>query len=336
MKKIIVLFVSIIVLIGLSYFAYDLSKKSKVSDDLSLIDFAVSDTASIDKIEIYDSYLNEKFIVVRDKANKLWTDDKGECVQQSIVDVMMETFYKVTLKGYVPKGAMENMKKLLMAKHKEVKIYQNGKWTKTWYVGHATQDHYGTHMLLKTPKATSNNPVIMGMKGFYGVLEPRFTADPKMFRCTQMFSFGRNDIKSIKVINRVDPDESFELIQNLNNSTVEVTTNGLPIEGINKDNLTFYMNGFENIHFNRPNYALSEVQIDSIKSYKPDYELEIEGRKSSYHLQFYRRQEPESLPEDPQWDTDYLWGILPSGELVRMQHFVVGPLLFGKDIFVQK
>ena len=333
MKKIIILLIGIIAIGGLTYFAINLNKTSKVSDDLSLIDFAVKDTAAIDKIVIYDSYSNEGFTVMRDKDKK-WVDIDGNCVQQGMVNTMLETFLKVTLKGYVGKGAMENMKKIMMANHKKVEIYQNGKWVKTWYVGHPTSDHYGTHMLLETPKAKSDNPVIMGMKGFYGILEPRFSSDPKMYRCSQLFTFTREEIKSVEVVNNLTPSESFKIIQDKNG--VRAFTNQNEIQNVNKDNLLFYLNGFKNIHFNRPNYVLSTAQIDSMKRQKVDYQLFIDGKDKSYSLDFYRRPDPdESTIDSLVWDPDYMWAIKPDGEVVRVQYFTFGPLLFGQDVFVE-
>src|SRR5690554_6982237 len=209
MKKLIVIVVGIGLIIGLSIFAMNLKTGTKATD-ISLIAFAIEDTAAVDKIEIYDSYQDQLFTVTRNKDG-VWEGPDGMCVQQGIVQMMLETMHKVTLKGYVPNAAMENMKKLLMAQHKEVKIYQDGKWVKTWYVGHSTQDHMGTHMLLETPSMKSDNPVIMGMKGFYGILEPRFFADPRKFECTHLFSFQRSELKKVEVINRVTPENSFTI-----------------------------------------------------------------------------------------------------------------------------
>lgn len=334
MKKIIILVVGVLAIVLLSYYAYDLSERSKVSDDLSLINFAIKDTASVDRIEIFDSFSNNEFTVVRN-SDGVWVDGDGNCIKQEMVEVMLETFLKVTLKGYVPSGAMKNMKKLMMANHKKVKIYQNGKWTKTWFVGHSTADHYGTHMLLETPKKRSDNPVIMGMKGFYGILEPRFTSDPKMYQCSKLFSFDREDLKTIKVINNVEPQESFEITHSLDGVTA--TSLGQPIQGVNKDNLLFYLNGFKSLHFNRPNYTLSEKAIDSMTSLTPDYQLMIETKNEKFAMDYYRRPDPESDNTDSiYWDRDYLWGVMPNKEVVRMQYFALGPIIFGQDIFVDK
>lgn len=331
MKKLIVLLIGAIAIAGLVMWTTQLSKNAKATDS-SLIAFAVKDTSRVDKIEIYDSYKDLSMTLVRG-YNGQWQDNEGNCVQQDIVKMMLETMVKITLKGYVPQGAMQNMKNLMMAKHKKVTIYQDGDWIKTWYIGHATQDHQGTHMLLETPDMKSDNPVIMGMKGFYGILEPRFFADPKRFACTDLFSYKRTELKSVTVTNRVQPDQSFKIV--VNGSNHSVTSNGKQLTSINEDNLLFYLNGFENIHFNQPNYTLTEKQTDSLKRSAPDYELNIEALSSSFKLNLYRRPEPGVQQGDSIiWDKDYLWGVKPDGEVVRMQYYSIGPLIEGQTVFV--
>lgn len=331
MKKIIILILGIAAIVGLTFLTLELSKDSKATDT-SLIAFAVRDTANVDRIEIYDTYKDISFTLVRNQEG-IWKDEKGNCVQQDIVKMMLETMVKITLKGYVSEAAMENMKKMMMANHKKVKIFKDGEWVKTWYVGHSTQNHMGTHMLLETPDLKSENPVIMGMKGFSGILEPRFFADSRRFACTELFSFKRNDLSSIELTNRVVPAESFKI--DVNGTNYTVTSNGEAIKNINEDNLLFYLNGFENIHFNQPNYTLSEERIEEIKSKKPDYELDIKGKSKSYSLDMYRRPDPEYADMDTTaWDPDYLWGVKEDGELVRMQYYSVGPLIQGQTVFV--
>lgn len=331
MKKLIILIIGIAAIIGLVFLSLELSEDAKATDT-SLIAFSVKDTSRVDRIEIYDTYKDMSFTLVRNESGT-WEDADGNCVQQDIVEMMLSTMVKITLKGYVPKAAMKNMKNMMMAKHKKVKIYQDGEWVKTWYVGHSTQDHMGTHMLLETPDLKSDNPVIMGMKGFYGILEPRFFADPRRFACTALFSFKRSEISSIQVKNYVTPEESFKI--EANGANFNVTSNGQPVKNINQDNLLFYLNGFENIHFNQPNYTLSEIQIDSIKAKTPDYELDIKGRSKSYSLDMYRRPDPEYANMDTTaWDPDYLWAVKEDGEVVRMQYYTVGPLIQGKTVFV--
>jgi hypothetical protein len=331
MKKLVVIVLGIGLIIALTFMAMNLKTSSKITDT-SLIAFAIEDTATVSRIDIYDSYTNQDYTLSRNEKG-IWVGEDEQCVQQNIVQMMLETMNKITLKGYVPKAAMSNMKKILMAQHKTVKIYQNGKWSKTWYVGHSTQDHMGTHMLLETPDLKSDNPVIMGMKGFYGILEPRFFADSRRFACINLFSYKRTDLKEVEVINRVAPKNSY-LIKINGPDNISVSSQENLMTNINKDNLTFYLNGFENINFNQPNFTLSKHQIDSIKSTYPDYELNIQAKQSSYELDLYRRLDPEYDPKDTLvYDENYLWGVQPNGVLVRMQYYSVGPLIQGKTVF---
>lgn len=335
MKKIIIIIIGVLLIGGLAYYASNLSKGAKATD-ISLIAFAIEDTASVNKIEIYDSYNDIEYTVERNKEG-VWVGENGECVRQDVVIVMLETMNRIMLRGYVPQSATQNMKKLLMAQHKRVKIYQNGKWVKTWYVGHSTRDRMGTHMLLETPTITSDNPVIMGMKGFFGILEPRFFADPRRFTCTNLFSFKREDLGEIEVINRVNPTASFK-VEVKNADEYLVSSNGEIVNQVDRNNLVFYLNGFEDVHFNQPNYTMSEAEIDSLRNVSPDYELKIKTKQNEdFNFKMYRRLDPEYDTKDTiAYDEDYLWGFTKDDELVRLQYYTVGPLIQGKIVFVKE
>lgn len=70
---------------------------------------------------------------------------------------------------------------------------------------------------------------------------------------------------------------------------------------------------------------------------KPDYELDIRGKKLAFHINLYRRPDPDIKQSDSLvYDDTYLWGIRPNGEVVRMQYYTVGPLIEGKMIFEEK
>src|SRR5690554_1551870 len=335
MRKIIIIILGIALIGGLAYYASSLNKSAKATDT-SLIAFSVEDTASVNKIEIYDSFNDIEYTVERNRSG-VWVGTNGECVSQSVIITMLETMNRITLRGYVPQSAMQNMKKLLMAQHKRVRIYQKGRWVKTWYVGHSTRDRMGTHMLLETPDITSDNPVIMGMKGFYGILEPRFFADPRRFACTDLFSFKREELEEIEVINRVNPVASYK-IEVKSADDYLVTSQGQVVNNVDKNNLVFYLNGFEKVHFNQPNYTMSKAEIDSLRNVTPDYELNIKSNtKEDYRFKMYRRLDPEYNPSDTiAYDEDYLWGFKEDGELVRLQYYTVGPLIQGKIVFVHE
>ena len=130
--------------------AYHLSQdgdnNTKVADE-ALSDFAVEDTASVDKIIINDTEGSPGITLVRGES--AWESETGECIQQHLVQTILETFKRIQVKAPVGSAAIETVNKNLTAHHKKVEIFQNGKLSKVWYVGNPTPDHYGTYMLFK-------------------------------------------------------------------------------------------------------------------------------------------------------------------------------------------
>ena len=84
MKKIIILVLSVAALAGLTYFVIDLIDGSGQSDGVKkeLIDFAVKDTETVDKIVITDK-LERTYTLTKKKG--VWTGNNGACVTQEKV-----------------------------------------------------------------------------------------------------------------------------------------------------------------------------------------------------------------------------------------------------------
>ena len=143
----------IVALAALGIWAWTLSNKdnssSKMSDE-ALSDFAVADTARIDKLVLSDNEGNKGVTLVRHGVE--WTDKQGGCVQQHLVHNMLLTIKRIEVKAPVPENSIETVNKNLTTHHRKVEIYQDGELVKTWYVGQPTADQYGTYMLLKDPE----------------------------------------------------------------------------------------------------------------------------------------------------------------------------------------
>lgn len=334
MKKTLGLIIGLIIVGGLGYYAYDLSKKESKSDNTELIDFEIQDVDKIDKIEIYDPYFQAEFTLV--KQGEIWVDKDGNCIQQNPVETILETFRKVSFDGYVNDAAKQNVINMMAAKAKKVTIYQDGEMQKIWYVGHNTPDHLGTYMLVETPEIKSDFPVIMGMKGLHGILEPRFFVDAKQWACTDLFSVTQAEIEKIEIKNNIDTMDSYEITRTGNGFTASQF--GEPLTNVNQENLTFFTNGFENIHFNKPNYEYKAAQVDSIRKVEPYVELSIDKKDgTTFNMNFYKNVDrSKSTADEVVYDLEYIWAFTDNDELVKVQYFVMGPIIDGKDFFVNK
>ncbi|NOQ72999.1 MAG: hypothetical protein GQ574_13400 [Crocinitomix sp.] len=322
----------ILVLGGLAFTAWKLSDKGISSNlaDEGLSDFAIKDTASIDKLVLTDTDGNPGVTVVRTAGG--WTTAEGECVQQHLVQTLLETIKYIKVKGPVSKGAIETINKSLAAHNKKMEIYQNGKLTKTWYVGDPTQDQYGTFMLLKdAEKGKSPEPFIMHLPNMYGNLSTRFITSPLPFKCSEVFSYDPLDIASVEV---TIPDSShlnYKVVANSENS-FSVFNNAVAVEVFDTSQVRNYLVGFRKVHFENHNYILSEESVDSLKNSTPFYTIKVtskDGETKGVRI-FKRKQQYQKIGldgEQLEFDQDRVWVALEDGTVVVGQYYVFGKLM---------
>lgn len=333
MKRNILLLVSLLVLAGLGWFAFSLMKKKPKSDS-ELIEFAIADTASIDKIVIQDPNSNT-FTLLR--GDNIWTDGEGGCINQQSVQFILETFKKIEFKGYLPDNSQKKFEEIMSTQHTKVMIYKNGEWIKTWYIGPPAQDHYGQMMLLDDVEfGKSAHPVIMKIRGENGIIEPRFFADKRKWMCTNIFSLSSDKIASVNVKFNDKPEMSFSVIKNGGDLQVFQQAQRLTIQDTAR--VYRYLQNYKKIHFELPNYELNTFQLDSLKKTVPFAVLtlkETSGKATT--LKMFRiktnDKRPNEFGEIVDNDLDRFWCQLSNGSIVKCQYFVFNPLLYGNVYF---
>jgi hypothetical protein len=322
----------ILALGGLAYFAYYLSKgdsNSKLADE-ALSDFAVKDTASIDKLILTDTEGGAGINLIRTPQG--WTTDNGDCVQQHLVIAILETIKHVAVKGPVPKDAIETVNKNLAAHHRKVEIYVKGELAKTWYIGNPTPDHYGTYMLLKDPElGKSPEPFIMHMPNEHGSLQSRFITNPLEFQCTGIFSYAPLDVKSIDVQIPDSSQLNFKIVANSENN-FSLFNNQKSVADFDTTKVRSYILYYQKIHFESHNSLLRPKQVDSLKASTPYYTIEVTSKAGeSNKISLYKKRfviarygyDGELL----EFDQDRLWVVLKNGTLVVGQYHVFDKLL---------
>jgi hypothetical protein len=333
MRKLIVLIAFLILVITLGFYAKSLVENQGKSDT-ELIEFALKDTSSVDKIIISDAYSNTIELV---RSEKKWTDASGECVTQENVHFILDALKNIEFKAYLAKEAQANFNKKLVTQHTKVEIFQNGEWVKTWYIGPPSQDHYGQIMLLDSKEAgKSDIPVMMSIRGVKGIIEPRFFADKRSWKCTNIFAVPLDKIAKVDVKIMTDPRLSFSVTKV--GSILSVFQAGKKLE--NADNsMTFrYLQNYKKIHYDLANFELSKRQVDSVKHTKPFSTIslyETTGKKT--HLRLFTLKSNETSKNEYgevlNIDLNKFWCELPNGELVKCQYFVFDPLLKGHLYF---
>lgn len=333
MKRIIILIISLAGLGALGWYISTLFE-NKGKSDTQLIEFAIKDVSDIDRIIITDKALNS--FEVQKKGNK-WVDANGNCVVPENIDNILDAVRNIEFKGYLPDKSHSNYNKMMSAQNIKVEIFENGEWSKTWYIGPPAKDHYGQVMLLDTKElGKSTHPVLMKVKGLNGFLAPRFFADPRLWACTDIFSIPMEELSRVDIKFNKEPARSFTVTKK--GSGVDVYQNGRKLENVD-DRMAFsYLQNYKKIHYNLQNFELSKNQVDSLRRTTPFAEIKVkETNGNSTRLRCFRARaavnDTVAGQEIFNSDIDKFWCELPSGELVKCQYFVFNPLLLGHIYF---
>lgn len=328
-------------LAALIVIAYKLTasqEKSSLSNN-ALSNFAIDDTASINKIILTDTYGGDGITLIRQEGG--WGTENSACIQEHLVQTILKTIKRIQVKGPVPKNTIETINKNLAAHNKKVEIYQNGKLSKTWYIGNPTADHYGTYMLLKDPKlGKSPEPFIMFLPSMHGNLKTRFITDSREFACTEVFSYRPDNISSVSVSYPAESKKDFT-IKALENETFALFNENGSVPFFDTANVRNYLLALKKIHFEHPNYTFNQAEIDSLKLASPQtiIEVELKSNESNRILCYRKKLDYEKLDLDgkPQiWDKDRLWVILNDGTLTLSQYYVFDKLLQDISVFAPK
>ena len=334
MKKIIILVLSIVILSLLGFITYRTIKSSGKSD-VNLLEFGIADTSKVDKIVITDAFSNK---ITLKREGKLWTDAQGGCISQNNIQLILQAFKNIEFKGYLPEKSLKKFTTIMTAQNVKVEIFTEGEWDKTWYIGPASQDHYGQIMLLETANdGKSKSPVIMKLKDLRGIIEPRFFADKRKWVCTKIFELKQSQIASIEVQNLDKPQRSFKIDNST--TTPKVLSAGKPLTNIDTMMVFRYLQNFKKIHYNLANYELTKKQVDSLKLTKPFSILtlrEKNGTTTKLRMFKIKAKEPqknefaEVMTAD---DMDNFWCEINGKDLVKCQFFVFNPILIGEAYF---
>jgi hypothetical protein len=334
MKKIIILVLSIVILSLLGFITYRTIKSSGKSD-VNLLEFGIADTSKVDKIVITDAFSNK---ITLKREGKLWTDAQGGCISQNNIQLILQAFKNIEFKGYLPEKSLKKFTTIMTAQNVKVEIFTEGEWDKTWYIGPASQDHYGQIMLLETANdGKSKSPVIMKLKDLRGIIEPRFFADKRKWVCTKIFELKQSQIASIEVQNLDKPQRSFKIDNST--TTPKVLSAGKPLTNIDTMMVFRYLQNFKKIHYNLANYELTKKQVDSLKLTKPFSILTLKeknGTTTKLRMFKIKAKEPqknefaEVMTAD---DMDNFWCEINGKDLVKCQFFVFNPILIGEAYF---
>lgn len=325
--------ITIIILVALAIaaiFVYR-SKGRTSTIDKEASDFGFKDTAAVDKIFMADKD-GQSVLLERQKTG--WIVNGKFQVRPDAIDMLLYTIRMVEVKSPVSKTGRETVIKLMAGKSTKVEVYTKGKKVKQYYVGHPTQDHTGTYMLMSDPESGENypDPFITHIPGFNGYLSTRYFVEESDWRDRLMINYRPPQIKQIKLDLHELPDSSFviDLFSMQRFGLKDGKGQQVPFS---EEKLKQYIAYFQNVNCE---YVLDKTTplLDSLsKSAVPFATLTITDRDNAQNVtQFYHKYPVASKNEqygvDYKYDPDRLFVKFNNGKDYGMaQYYVFGKML---------
>ncbi len=259
----IILFVLLAAIAG--YYIYS-GSTGTIRKELS--DFAINDTAAVDRIFMADR--QGKSILLERNAGS-WMVNKKFTARQDLVNTLLYTMKSMQVRNPVGKNAYNTVMKLLAANAIKVEIYSNNNIIKTYYVGHPTLDNLGTYMYLEG----SSVPFAMFIPGFNGYLTTRFQLDENEWQSKHIFNYNPNSIQKVAVADYDHPDSSLILIKSPD-STFTITNNkAMVVKPVDIAKVAGYITGFGNIYYEKIFENMPAGFRDSLAKAQPFKSVEV-------------------------------------------------------------
>ena len=338
-NKITILVIFILTLIA-SWLFYN-NRTGTIKEELR--DFAVKDTASINKIFMADA--NGKKVTLEKTGIRSWQVNRQYEARMDAIDVLLQTIYLLELKSPVSKASFDQVVKNIAGKSTKVEIYQGGnKPVKTYFVGGATPDNSGTYMLLENSSA----PFIIHIPGFTGYLTTRYFTDQEGWRSTDLFKYNIAEVKSVEVTYAEKPEDSF-IIENISNGKLSLrsTYYGQPIANFDTTALVEYLMNYQKINFEFIVNDIPPATLDSIVTHCKKFTITVtddSGNKKMVNA--FKKPVPEGTlnmnNELIHFDQDRMYALINNDkDVVIIQHFVFDKLTpplsyFETDPIVKK
>lgn len=289
----------------------------------SLTDFAIADTASVDRI-----FIAEKTGGTVDlrRVDDGWTVN-GLPAKGYQVNLLLKTFKLVELRAPVPKAQEPNVLRVMAGTAKKVEIYQGGKRpTKIWWVGGSTADHYGTYMVLEIPgKGRSDVPFEMGMAAFTGVLNTRFHTVLDDWRSSRVTSYPRlAEVRRVELDIPSEPHESYAITYEGGNKLTLYDGQGhpQPMDTLAVQDVMLAIRGgnYESIVRN-----MAAAERDSILASQPWFVLTVHAEHGDQRIPFWGKAgdpgQRDLYFEPVVEDVDRMYALVDDSLLVTVQRF---------------
>ncbi|MFZ9732012.1 MAG: hypothetical protein ACO3BA_01495 [Schleiferiaceae bacterium] len=313
------LIVAVLAASGIGYLIWN---ETQSRDDLSpeAYDFAIADTASIDRIVLWDRS-PDTAVLTREAG--IWLINGAYPARPDAIEVLLETLYRVRLRGFAPDAATTNILSAMATYGVHVDVFAGDQTLKSFTVGTETPDMLGTYFL----RDGFGRPVAVHIPGFNGYLSSRFFLREDLWRHRILWS-NQEPVQSIAITYQDSAAANFELRNSASGWMLNGSekADGMAAQALLK---AVASSQYEGVIISTDGaYGMQ----DSLKALPPRVLVQVERTDGSINtLKLYHiAGDPEALTDDgtPQaFDPDRFYAFLDDGRMVLVQRFGLQHLL---------
>lgn len=301
----------------------------------ALRDFAVEDTAIVDKIFLADKQNNT---ILLERDDNYWTVNGSYIARRDFMDLLLETIHRVEVSEPVSEAKLETVFRNLSVNSIKIEIYENGELAKTYFVGGVNQESTGTYMMIDG----STDPFVTHIPGFSGFLTTRYNTNVYEWRDRVVFRYKYNDISEISLKFPDNPEASFRCTKSLNN---KFKLYGLPdnvsIPDFDTLMLKEFMARYKHVAFESfLNEIFDKETRDTIIERPSLCHYTVTNRKGeTTRLSTMLRPNVNKQFDDSgifyPFDVERLYGFINNNEdMVLMQYFTIDPITYELQDFL--
>ncbi|MDR3046924.1 MAG: DUF4340 domain-containing protein [Bacteroidales bacterium] len=218
--------------------------------------FAVKDTSEITKIFMADKYGN---IVTLKRLSGGWTVNDSLQGMNIMIEALLKVMKNLRVKNAVANSATSAVNGIIATEGIKVEIYakrplfklfslkfgEKEKLIKTYFMGPSTQDNMANFAYLEGMK----EPHVVYIPGFRGYLTPQFNPDPYVWITHQIFATKITRIDTLKVVDFMNPEESFKIVKVGSRSFALFDGSGIPVVHYDTTKLLDMLSEYRNLNF---------------------------------------------------------------------------------------
>lgn len=342
-----------VVLIGLTaFFVAQKGSKSATFEQ----DYHIEDVETITKIFIADKENNhvllQRVMDADSTSDTTWTVDGIYPANKGMVRILLETLHDMRIRQQVNKNAIPQAIKQLSSRAVKCEVYQtcyridwfggklrlfpHEKLTKTYFVGHETQDMLACYMFRDGDKV----PYIIHIPGFRGYLTPRFVADPVSWRSHVIVHWDITHLESVELDIPATPEESYKVSRQGDGFVFHQA--GKEINTFDTARVAQMLSCFHNLNFDEFANRVPNSNMDTSFNAGPRAILHVTNtdgvmREVKTYLKYNNPTDSLVMRNDElyeMFDLNRLYAIIDNKDTVLIQYFVFDNILQPASFFL--